>query len=295
LIRRRSVRLAIALASTIAVCLLAGCAARTVGYGDPDSGVIREYRMPQGQPLTYEVKNVMEQTMDFQGQSVGTESNMMTLISMTPKGMKGKRHDVTITIDDMSVDIGTPQADLTPDLSGVIGQSFDMSLSVLGVEGNFPEPDVIQYDLGPGGKRSAIAGMKMMFPELAGRRVKIGDTWTTKDGFSEAAETATVHMSFELVNTLAGFETIDGYECAKVTTTFTGTMEGKGTEGPADWTSEGTLSGESTWYFAYKEGIFVADSTKGIGKSTVLAKGPDGEMEIPTLQTFTYDTRLVQE
>lgn len=251
--------------------------------------------MPKDQPLKYEVRNVTEQTMDFEGQSVGTESNMMTLISMTPRGMKGDRHDLTVTIDDMSVDIGTPEADLTPDMSGVVGQSFDMSLSVLGVEGNFPDPDVIQYDMGPGGKRSAISGIKMMFPELAGKRLKVGDTWTTKDGFTEGAESATVHLSFELVNTLAGFETVGEYECAKVTTTFTGTIKGKGTEGPANWTSEGTLSGTSTWYFAYKEGIFVSDSTKGIGKSTVLAKGPDREVTIPTLQTFTYDTKLVQK
>jgi hypothetical protein len=281
--------------AAIAVCLLAGCAARTFSCGDPESGVTLQYRMPKDQPLKYEMTNVTAQTMDLEGQSMETESDMMMLISLTSRGMKGGNHELTVTLHDMSLDITAPQGVVEPDMGEVIGKSFDMSFSVLGVETDLPDADAIQYDMGPGGKRSAITGITMMFPELAGKRLKVGDTWTSKDGFTETGEKVEVTTSFELVNTLAGFETIEGYECAKITTTFTGTIEGEGTEGPANWTSEGTLSGTSTWYFAYKEGIFVSDKTKGIGKSTVVAKGPEREMEIPTLQTFTYDTRLVQE
>jgi len=48
------------------------------------------------------------------------------------------------------------------------------------------------------------------------------DTITEKVGGGEIA------INLESFNTLEGFETVDGLECAKITVKITGTLEGRG-------------------------------------------------------------------
>jgi len=133
----------------------------------------------------------------------------------------------------------------------------------------------------------------MMFPDVAGKPVEIGDTWITTDGVTDKAEGSEMTLTFESVNTLAGFETVDGYECARITTVFTGTIKASGKEGPADVTSEGNLEGTSVWHFAHKEGILVRDVTEGTGSMMIHAVAPQGEMDIPATLETRFETRIV--
>lgn len=295
--RRVFLRLFGLTAIAIAACLLVGCAAKKAPatfWGDPETGLLLEYRMPEKGALKYETTSTFVQSMDMGGQSIETESSTTTVMSASSRGTKGDDLLLTMTIDDASVSVDAPGAALDADMSGVIGKSFDMALSILGEEKDMPDPDAIEYDLGPGGKRSAISSVQMMFPDLAGRPLKVGDSWTTVDGFSESGGGGDMTISFESVNTLVGFETIDGMECAKIEAEYIGTIEGSGTEGPAQWSSEGEVEGVSTWYFAYEKGILVSDETEGTGIATVIAQTPQGEITIPTMQDMSASTKLVK-
>lgn len=283
--------------TVVAISLFAGCAAQKAPvnfWGDPETGLTLEYRMPEQKPLKYEVTTTFVQSMDMGGQSIDTESSTMTVMTVGSRGQKGDDLLLTVTIDDATVAVDAPGAELDPDMTDVIGKSFEMALSILGEEKDLPDPNSVQYDLGPGGKRSAISNVQMLFPDLAGRPLKVGDSWTTVDGFSEKGGGGDMTISFESVNTLVGFETIDGMDCAKIEAEYAGTLEGKGTEGPAQWSSEGELEGVSTWYFAYEHGILVKDTTEGTGTATVVAQTPQGEMTIPTMQDLSAETRLVK-
>jgi len=290
-------RLAVFTVIVVAASLLTGCAAKKAPeafWGDPETGLILAYRMPEKGSLKYEITSTFLQSMDMGGQSIETESTSMTTMSAASRGMKGDDLLLTMTIDDASISVDAPGAALDPDMSGVIGQSFEMALSILGEEKDLPDPDSIQYDLGPGGKRSAISSVQMLFPDLPGRPIKVGDSWTTVDGFTEEGAGGDMTISFESVNTLVGFETVSGMECAKIEAEYTGRMKGSGIEGPAQWESEGELEGVSTWYFAYKEGILVKDTTEGTGAANVVAQTPQGEMTIPTMQDISAETVLVK-
>jgi hypothetical protein len=283
-------------ALVVAVPLLAGCAAQkapSIPWGDPDTGLILEYRVPKEAPLKYETNTAFTQSMDMGGQSVDSESISMSVMSVGFRGTEGDDLLLTMTIDDASVSVDAPGTQLEADMAEVIGKSIEFTLSALGEEKDLPDPDSVQYDLGVGGKRSAISNVQMMFPDLPGRPVTIGDSWTTVDGFTEEGGGGDMTISFESVNTLVGFETIDGMECAKIEAEYTGTIKGSGSEGPAEWSSEGELEGVSTWYFAYKEGILVQDATEGTGTTTVVAQTPQGEMTLPTMQNISAETRLV--
>ena len=290
-------KLTVLIAIIVAASLLAGCAAKKtpeVFWGDPETGLILQYRMPEKGTLKYEMTSTFIQSMDMGGQSVDTKSTSMTVMSITSRGTKGDDLLLTVTIEDASVGVDAPGAALEPDMSDVIGKSFDMTLSSIGEEKDLPDPDAIQYDLGPGGKRSAISYVQMMFPDLPGRPIKIGESWTTVDGFSEKGAGGNMAISFESVNTLAGLEIVNGMDCAKIDVEYSGTIKGSGVEGPAQWESEGVLEGVSTWYFAFKEGVLVKDGTESSGTADVVAQTPQGEMKLPTMMDMSAETKLVK-
>jgi hypothetical protein len=290
-------KLAVIIAIIAAASLLAGCAAKKApgtSWGDPETGLILQYRMPEKGALKYEMTSTFLQSIDMGGQTVDTKSTSMTVMSITSRGTKGDDLLLTVTIDDASVGVDAPGTALEPDMSDVIGKSFDMTLSPIGEEKDLPDSDAIEYDLGPGGKRSAISYVQMMFPDLPGRPVKIGESWTTVDGFSEEGGGGDMAISFESVNTLAGLEIVNGMDCAKIDVEYSGTIKGSGAEGPAEWESEGTLEGVSTWYFAFKEGILVQDGTESSGTAEVVAQTPQGEMTLPTMMDMSAETKLVK-
>jgi hypothetical protein len=289
-------KLTVLIAIVAAAALLAGCAAKKAPeafWGDPETGLILEYRMPE-EPLTYEMISTFLQSMDMGGQTVDTKSTSMTTMSIASRGAKNGDLMLTVTLEDASVGVDAPGAGLEADMSEAIGKSFEMTLSALGEEKDLPDPNSIQYDLGLGGKRSAISSVQMMFPDLPGRPVKVGDSWTTVDGFTEEGGGGNMTISFETVNTLVGFETVNGMECAKIEALYQGTIEGSGAEGPAEWESEGEIEGVSTWYFAYKKGVLVSDAMEGTGTADVVAQTPQGEMKIPTMQDISAETKLIK-
>lgn len=286
-------------ACVVAACamlLASGCAGpgRTL-RGDPEAGVVLKYRVPDEIPLRYRLTSTLGQELGIPERPTQMETVQRTLVSVTPEKGAGRDLRLTVAIDSVDVHIDTSGRQYAADVSEVIGRSFSMGLSPLGEEKDFPPPDEIQYTMGEAGSRSAITTLQMMFPNLAEGPLSIGDTWVTTDGIAEEAEGGRVEITITSENTLEGFETVDGLECARIAATFTGTTNGAGTQGPAEWTSEGTMQGTTVLHFAYGEGVFVREVTKGTGTSTISAVGPDGEtMEIPVTQTMHFETELVR-
>ncbi len=117
----------------LAVCMLTGCAAKTAPvYGDPQTGFILQYRMPEGQVLKYDSWGETFQTSDVMGQTIETDISVANAFTVISNGQEENNHRLTITIDGMSLKIQSTQAELEPDMSTVIGKSFDMVLSSLG-------------------------------------------------------------------------------------------------------------------------------------------------------------------
>jgi len=293
--RRRATLPLVVVAVLVATMLLAGCAARKTDDTPiaESAGHDLAYKMPEGASLRYEMTSAMTQTVVVRDQSAETETTSASALTVNSTGMRNGAYRLDVTIDDMKIDVTGPGGSFSPDLASVIGQSFEMGLTAIGDEVDFPEHDAIQYDVGPAGKRSAVSMFSMMFPNVAGRPVEIGDTWTTTDGFTDEGDGFVMAIDFEAINTLAGFETFGGYECARITTMFTGTTSAGWKEGPADVTSEGDIEGTSVWYFAPKEGILVSDATESTGTSTILAMTPEGEMEIPATMVTKFETHIV--
>jgi len=277
----------------LAVCMLAGCAAKTAPvWGDPQTGIILQYRMPEGQVLKYETWGETHQTSDVMGQTIETDMSSSNSFTAKSNGQKESNHQLTITIDGMSIKIQSPQAELEPDMSTVAGKSFDMVLSPLGKEVELMGAEAIEYDMGPEGTRNIAAGFKDFFPNLADRPVKIGDSWPDETSITEKTSSSEVNIYFSSINTLEGFETVDGLACVKVSAEYTGTIEGKGEQQGIELNTQGDLTGTVTWYFAYKEGIFIKQISEGTAEGTIDV--PSQGIQIPFTREMTSGIDLVK-
>jgi hypothetical protein len=158
---------------------------------------------------------------------------------------------------------------LTPDLGSIIGKSFDLDLSPAGKELGFFGTESLKYSMGFGGDRNIESSFKTIFPDLSDKPVKIGETWTSKSDITEKAGGLSVRVVTETVNTLVGLETVNGMECAKIEAKISGTISGEGQQMGTDLTLKAEIKGSSTWYFAYKTGVFVKQTAHTTSEGSV--------------------------
>jgi len=279
--------------AVLAIAALTGCAAKKNLWGDPTTGLILQYRMQENQTLQYEIANTANQKMEVAGQSVDIQMTDFCRFSLQSKGLGGSNHRLSVLLDSVYVGIGTPGGDLSPDLSSVNGKGFDMTLSVLGKEGDLSEAASIEYSLGGGGTRNVATTFQALFPNLAGRPLKIGDSWATRDTISEKGSNGEIILTFDGINTLAGYETVDGFECARITERFTGSLKGQGVESGMNLTYDGVIEGTGTSYFAYREGLLIKTTGTGAADATIKGSGPQ-EITIPMKRSFQMETRLIK-
>ena len=278
----------------LAVAFLAGCAVKKTDlWGDPATGLILQYRMPSDQTLKYQSSGEMNQNIEVMGQSIDMEVSTKTDFSVASKGLKEDNHQLGITIDSMSISIMSPEGDFSPDLSSVIGKSFDMVLSPLGQELELSGADSIQYDLPSEGTRSVESDFQAIFPNLADGPVKIGGTWTSTDTITDKTESSDVKINLKSVHTLEGLETVDGMECVKITSEVTGTLEGSGEQQGMELAFAGEIKGSDTWYFAYKKGIFVKMTSTAVAEGSIELTGPQ-DMSIPMTREYSVEMKLTK-
>lgn len=278
-----------------AALFLGGCAAKKPAlWGDPRTGLILAYRMPEGQPLDYRFSVEQTQTIEIMGQVIDTESDQSIEFSVRAKGMKDGNHELDVTIDSMKVNVAGPQGSMSPDMRSIIGKSFAVTLSELGKELELSGAASLQYDLGPSGTRNVSSSFQSMFPDLAGKPVKVGDTWASEEMITDKTEGAEIRIRFKNQHRLEGFETVDGLECARIKTAVTGTLEGEGEQQGVGLTFKGDLQGTDIWYFAYREGLYVGMTSSVSVDGTVDTSGAQS-MTIPLKQKIDMKTRLVRQ
>jgi hypothetical protein len=210
---------------------------------------------------------------------MNSQTNGTSTFTFKAKGLKDKNFLLGVTIDDVTATVtSSAQGDMSPDMSTVKGKTFDMVLSPLGSEVDVSGAEAITYSMGPE-TRNLSSGFKMFFPDLPGKPVKIGDTWPSTAGIDEKTGTMNIRIDFQNVNTLEGFETIDGMNCARISAQVTGTISGTGNQGGADLTFSGTVKGKDVWYFAVKEGLFVKTASESTTEMSIDV--PAGEHDHP--------------
>lgn len=253
------------------VIVMTSCAVKAKKniWGDPKTGLILTYRMPEGQAFQYQTSSEQTEKVEMMGQTMETVSKSTSKFTAQNKGLKEGNFLLGITVNDMKIDVKRGMlGNISPDMKAITGKSFELTLSPLGKEIEISGTESLQYSLGMAGNRNIKSSFRTIFPDLSDRPVKTGDNWTTKADFTEESGTLTIRIAIESVNTLQGLETINGLECVKIEAKITGTINGKGQQMGSDISIKSDIKGASTWFFAYKEGVFVKMTTETTSKGT---------------------------
>jgi len=272
------------------ILILFGCASQKPLWGDPESGLILTYRPIEGSVSKYHNTVEVTQILKMAGQPMKTVINTDMDLTLTSKEKNAENLVLGIRVDKIDVNMSSPQGKTSPETSGILGKDFDMTLSPLGRELNLGNAAALTYQTSPFAKGSVEPIFARFFPDLPSHPVRVGDTWTSTTDTSSDDGSAKIHTVMEHVNVIDGFETVDGMECVRVTAKMAGTMEGKGNQMGSDFTLSGKLEGIATWYFAYKEGLFVNRTMKFTGDVDI--KGAMGS--IPMTLVNVEDTKLVK-
>ena len=276
----------------LVIFMLSACGPKKVNlWGDPATGLILTYRLPEGQVLKYSLSGGFLQSFEVMGQVMEVESISGTDFTVKSKGQKEGNLQLDVTIDSMEVNVSSPEGEMTPDTSPVVGKNFEIILSPIGKELELIGADEIKYE-GLEGEMSIESSFKFIFPDVADKPVKIGDTWTTEWTDTTLTSSSEIQTQFTSLNTFEGFETVDGFECVKIKADITGLLEIEQEQQGMQMIGEGEIEGTDIWYFAYKEGVYVKSKSEGTADITINISAQN--MTIPVTRVYYGELKLIK-
>lgn len=257
----------------LAGLLLFGCAGKEIPmWGNEEVGFNLQYRLDDGQKLNYETSSKTNSDFNLMGNSTITDEEAFILSSVVGTQADSPDHlSCQVTVDDMKLkEIQTAMGEsgeIERDLSKVIGKSFNLTFSPQGREIDYAGIEKMTIDMGSmgGGEQNVRSRFRNILPDLPNTPVKIGETWTSVVEDMEPSGMGDVGMKYVTKTTskIEGFETVDGYECLRISSQTTGTIGAEGEMMGAPMTIKGDIAGKGTWYFAYKEGLLVKSIMPG--------------------------------
>jgi len=275
-----------------AIISLSGCAAKKAAWGSMEKGMIMKYSSNPDKDLKYENTFDFEQEMEVMEKQISITAVGNQIFLMEPLDASSDDLEFKVTVEDMQSTITTPRGEVKAKTEKVIGQSFNITINKLGNELEYSAAEALVYEFAAGEEKSLASDIQAFFPDLPTHPVKAGDSWESKDHILEKSGSGMLIMDITNYNTFEKLETVNGYECMKVNATFVGTIEGSAKQEGMDLNTNGTIGGTSTWYYAFKEGIFVKQQTNGLGETLTKITGPR-EMELPATRKFIMTSELV--
>jgi len=267
---------------------------------DNDSGkatrqkkVRLEYNYPQDKTVKYLSKTKMKQIMDIQGMVMEASIVSIAGCSIKSTGIEAGNLKLTVMIDTMAQTIESPNGYSGGAITDAIGKSFNMILSASGKELDLTNANELVFDIPGSGKGNATQTFADFFPDMPVKKVKPGYKWTSTDSVNAVAPSMTTISFTEAENTFAGVETIDGIDCAKITSILSGTHSIKTETQGMDVKTNGKFTGTSVVYFAVSEGYFVKQTSESKLEGTLDLTYPQ-EMSMPLTMEISSVSEVVK-
>lgn len=281
----------------IAVGVLVGMIALVIACGnsgklDLNKEYKPEYRSNEYNDLNYKAVYNLKTFMEMQGQPMNAERAFDFIYSFSGKEAGSENsHLISITLENIDAKMITALGQQKFDTRHINGKSFDMMISANGSKLSYPHPDqLLRLDMGAmaGGELNLEFILKYNFPELPDSPVKGGETWQETFQRTQIEGSLQPLVNINAVHQYVDVEKVDGYDCIKVESTYKAEIEGSEEQMGMIWTYIGKLEGNSTWYFAVKEGFVVKVSTKEKSKGIIKSTGAN-PMEVPIQQEISVD------
>jgi hypothetical protein len=254
----------------IGVVVASACSGTKSASSASSGSASLEYRMSAPAGYSYQHTTITDQYMDIQGQSV--EVSAKTIMEFKAQNINkiadGVNFDVIIDTAGMSV--ASMMENSVSDMN-LKGKSFKMSIKPNGKPISYGEAANIEFGTASSGMSDLASMFAGIFPLLSKSQAKPGDVWTSTDTLtvkSKTNETVTIGTANY---TLVGFETLNGRNCAHITSVMEGTRSSKMNSQGMDLIMSFPYKGTESIWFDATEGVIV--------KYDVEAKG-DGIVEI---------------
>ena len=267
---------------------------------DNDSGkatrkkkVRLEYNYPQDKTVKYLNKTKMKQVMDIQGMVMEASIVSIAGCSIKSTGIEAGNLKLTVMIDTMAQTIESPNGYSGGAITDAIGKSFNMILSASGKELDLTNANELVFDIPGSGKGNATQTFADFFPDMPVKKVKPGYKWTSTDSVNAVSPSMTTVSFTEAENTFEGVETIDGIDCAKITSILSGTHSIKTETQGMDVKTNGKFTGTSVVYFAISEGYFVKQTSESKLEGTLDLTSPQ-EMSMPLTMEISSVSEVVK-
>jgi len=271
--------------SLIVLGFFFACAAGTVSYGSPDSGVLLRWHLDAGSVNEYDFNSDSVQNIEMMGnvmeQSTTIKSKIRHKIAEVSEAQI--THDFSYAALDITS--SSMQGETSVDTRKLIGESMLVSTLDTGMDLKLITKD---FPASESGMPLEMTFMSIIaeFPE---QRVKIQDTWNAKQNLRIDKGTTFSEGNSDNNYTLAGFENKMGFECAKILIKSEISMSAAIEQQGMVIDMQGELTADGTIYFAYNEGMiveYVSESTGDI-VGTIASMGMTFPVTVEEKSVFT--------
>jgi hypothetical protein len=221
----------------------------------------------------------MAMIMDIQGQTMQTDVTSAFGCSVKSAGNQNNDLKLEITIDTLGQTTNSPMGAAGGAVQGIKGKSCSIIIGPDGKIVDLSGAAGLVYSIEGSGETNMSQTLSDFFMRLPENPVKTGDSWNLSDSVSAKSSTMSMKTIDNSVNKLEGFETVNGIECAKISSQHSGTMSMNVQNQGMDIFIKGPYTGTSECLFAVKEGYFI--------KLTSATK-VNGNMEITSPQSMTF-------
>ena len=255
-------------------------------------GVKLEYNYPAAKAVKYLSDTKVVQDMDVNGQSMLVNISMTLGCQIKSTGKQGENLNLEISIDTMAQNVESPQGSAGGSISDVKGKVFTIVISPSGKIVDLSGASKIVYTVEGSGESTMNQSFMGYFPVLPKNAVKEGDTWISNDTLDSKAETNTIWMPVEANYKFEGIEKIDGIDCAKISSTLSGTRKMTTKSQGMEIHTSGPFTGTQTMFFAVNEGYFIKQTV--VSKMTGNIEIPDQNMSFPVVMTINSTNQIVK-
>ncbi len=263
------------------ILILSGICIRGLSQG---AGTVKlTYNYPADKAISYLNKSTLAQIMDFQGQTMQVDVTSAFGCSVKTAGKQEKNIKIEIRVDTLGQTTNSPMGGSGGAIQDVVGKTCNVIISPEGKAVDMSETAKVIYTVEGAGESNLNQALSDFFPVLPSRPIKAGDSWESADSTIVTSPSMKMKTLDNTVNKLEAIETIGGIQCARISTTHSGTMVMTVNNQGMDIFIKGPFTGNSEFLFAVNEGYFI--------KLTSAIK-MTGNMEITSPEAMSFPITL---
>ena len=250
--------------------VVSACSATKVVKSEAQS---LQYKFPTEKNLQYRNLITATQTLDFNGQIVESVASEVTAYTMKLLSSEAGINKIEVTLDTLKRSQTGMMGSVNPDLSSLFGKSFKMTFSSMGEESDFEGTSAISYKVEGNETINLESTFTLLFPDVDGKPVKVGYTWTENDTANIVSATEKTTMVSTTINTVKETRVVNGRDCLVISYTQKGYRKSTMSSPQGEVYVIGDITGTGEFCFSPSEGILVDDVVNATFKGQVEVMG----------------------